>query len=67
MYLPKAFEEDRLPILHEAIRSCGLATLVTVTASGPVASHIPMLLDAGPARSTLWRCRQCPGPTRPRR
>jgi transcriptional regulator len=54
MYLPKAFEEDRLPILHEAIRSCGLATLVTVTASGPVASHIPMLLDAGSGeRGTL--------------
>src|SRR6266849_4152927 len=46
MYLPKAFEEDRLPVLHDFIRSCGLATLVTVTAGGPVASHVPMLLDA---------------------
>ena len=54
MYLPKAFEEDRLPVLHDAIRSCGLATLVTVTAAGPVASHVPMLLDAAAGeRGTL--------------
>ena len=54
MYLPKSFEEDRLPVLHDAIRAAGLATLVTVTAAGPVASHIPMLLDAGPGeRGTL--------------
>ena len=54
MYLPKAFEEDRLPVLHDAIRSSGLATLVTVTAAGPVASHVPMLLDAGAGeRGTL--------------
>ena len=54
MYLPKAFDEDRLPVLHDAIRAAGLATLVTVTAAGPVASHIPMLLDAGSGeRGTL--------------
>ena len=54
MYLPKSFEEDRLPVLHDAIRAAGLATLVTVTAAGPVASHIPMLLDAGSGeRGTL--------------
>ncbi len=54
MYLPKAFEEDRLPVLHDAISSCGLATLVTVTAAGPVASHVPMLLDAAAGeRGTL--------------
>ena len=54
MYLPKSFAEDRLPVLHEAIRAAGLATLVTVTAAGPVASHIPMLLDAGSGeRGTL--------------
>jgi len=54
MYLPKSFAEDRLPVLHDAIRAAGLATLVTVTAEGPVASHIPMLLDAGSGeRGTL--------------
>jgi transcriptional regulator len=48
MYVPKTFQEDRLPVLHEAIRQTGLATLVTVGPDGPQASHVPVLLD--PAR-----------------
>lgn len=46
MYTPHAFKEDRLPVLHDAIERSGLATLVTVTSTGLVASHIPMLVDA---------------------
>lgn len=49
MYLPASFREDRLPVLHEAIRRIGLATLVTVGPDGPLASHIPMLLEPEPA------------------
>jgi transcriptional regulator len=49
MYVPPHFREDRLPVLHEAIRRGGLATLVTVGPAGPLASHIPMLLDSEPA------------------
>jgi transcriptional regulator len=48
MYIPKTFQEDRLPVLHEAMRQTGLATLVTVGPDGPQASHVPVLLD--PAR-----------------
>ncbi len=50
MYIPPAFNEDRLDVLHDAIRRGGLATLVTMTADGLVASHLPLLLDptAGP-------------------
>ena len=50
MYIPPAFNEDRLDVLHDAIRRGGLATLVTMTAGGLVASHLPLLLDpaAGP-------------------
>ncbi len=46
MYVPPAFREERLPVLHEAMRAAGLVTLVTVTAQGPFASHLPMMLDA---------------------
>ncbi len=46
MYLPAHFEENRTDLLHAAIRESGLATLVTVGAAGPFASHVPMLLDA---------------------
>jgi len=45
MYLPAHFTEDRLGLLHQAIRDSGLATLVTVTPQGPMASHVPMLFD----------------------
>lgn len=49
MYIPPLHKEDRIDVLHEAIRRCGLATLVTLTTEGLIASHTPMLLDPEPA------------------
>jgi len=49
MYVPAHFAEDRIPVLHDAIRGCGLATLVSLTADGLIASHVPLLLDPEPA------------------
>lgn len=49
MYLPPAFREDRVSVLHDLIRSRPLATLVTVGDNGLFANHIPMLIDAEPA------------------
>jgi transcriptional regulator len=48
MYVPPQFKEDRVPVLHEAIRAAGLATLVTVGADGIEASHVPLLIDPDP-------------------
>lgn len=48
MYVPPQFKEDRIDVLHEAIRRTGLATLVTVTEAGLIASHVPLLLDPAP-------------------
>jgi transcriptional regulator len=45
MYTPKAFEVTDLPLLHAAMRHSGLATLVTMTSRGLVATHLPLLLD----------------------
>jgi transcriptional regulator len=47
MYLPPDFREDRVPVLHDAIRQAALGTLVTMGADGLEASHVPMLLDPG--------------------
>jgi transcriptional regulator len=47
MYLPTLFKEERLPILHDAIRQAGLAMLVTNGTDGPEVSHVPLLLDPG--------------------
>jgi transcriptional regulator len=49
VYVPPLFKEDRIDVLHAAIRSSSLATLVTNAADGLIASHVPMLLDTEPA------------------
>lgn len=49
MYLPAHFREDRLEVLHRFIEQHGLATLVTLSAEGLTANHIPMVLDLAPA------------------
>lgn len=54
MYLPAAFREDRPTVLHEAIRTIRLATLVSRGAVEPFATHLPMVLDpATGAHGTL--------------
>jgi transcriptional regulator len=45
MYIPRANEERRVPVLHSLMRAEPLAALVTLSSSGLVASHIPMVLE----------------------
>jgi transcriptional regulator len=47
MYNPKHFEETRVEVMHALMRSHPLCTLVTLSADGLVANHIPMLLRPG--------------------
>jgi transcriptional regulator len=49
MYVPAHFKEDRIPVLHEAIRKYGFGTLVTSSEQELEASHLPLLLDSEPA------------------
>jgi transcriptional regulator len=49
VYIPAAFKEDRIDVLHAAIRAAGPATLVSMTPQGLFASHAPLLLDPHPA------------------
>lgn len=49
MYIPSHFREDRIPVLHDAIRAAGPATLVSMTADGLFASHAPLMLHPDPA------------------
>ena len=55
MYIPKAFEETRIPILHELIRSQPFSSLVTLGGSGLVASHIPLVLEDRPGSLGLLK------------
>jgi transcriptional regulator len=49
VYVPAHFNEDRIDVLHDLMRATGLATLVSMTEDGLIASHAPMLIDADPA------------------
>ncbi|CAK0777808.1 transcriptional regulator [uncultured Gammaproteobacteria bacterium] len=54
MYLPPVFTETRLPILQQAIRACGLATVVTFRGQdGLCADHLPLVLCNGPEDGPL--------------
>ena len=66
MYVPKQFEETRVEVLHELIRSHPLAALVTLTPGGLDANHLPFEIDPEPApfgtlrghiarANSLWR------------
>lgn len=45
MYIPRANEEKRVPVMHALMVAEPLGTLVTLGASGLFASHIPMVLE----------------------
>ncbi len=45
MYIPRSYEEKRIPVLHELIVSQPFASLITWGSSGLFASHIPMVLE----------------------
>lgn len=74
MYVPAHFKEDRVPVLHDAIRHLAFGTLVTAGPKGLEATHLPMLLDEEPAplgtlcghvarANPQWRAMESGGPS----
>jgi len=49
VYVPSHFKEDRVDVLHDLMQATGLATIVSMTAEGMIASHAPLMLDPEPA------------------
>jgi transcriptional regulator len=49
MYIPSHFEQPDIKVMHELIRTRPLATLVTLSANGINANHIPLHLSESPA------------------
>jgi transcriptional regulator len=47
MYTPPAFRDDEKESLYATIRAARLANFVTATADGPLATPLPLFLDAG--------------------
>ena len=55
MYVPRAFAESDIHLLHQQMQATPLPVLVTHGSQGLVASHVPLLLnpDEGP-NGTLY-------------
>jgi transcriptional regulator len=53
MYIPRANQEDRLPVLHRLMEDQPFASLITVGSGGLFASHIPMVLEQNGAMGLL--------------
>jgi transcriptional regulator len=49
MYIPRQFEQPDVGALHDLVRAHPLATLVTQSAGGLNANHVPLQLVASPA------------------
>ncbi|HEY1801927.1 MAG TPA: FMN-binding negative transcriptional regulator [Terriglobales bacterium] len=45
MYIPKANEETRIPVLYDLIEAQPFCSLVTMGSSGLFATHLPMVLE----------------------
>ncbi len=53
MYIPRANQEDRIPVLHKLMEDKPLASLITIGSSGLFASHIPVVLEQNGAMGRL--------------
>ena len=55
MYAPPHFREDRVEVLHEAIRAAPFANLVTMGSEGLDATPLPLMMDPadGPQGSLI--------------
>ncbi len=53
MYIPRANQEDRIPVLHQLMNDQPFASLITMGSSGLFASHIPMVLEQNGAMGRL--------------
>ena len=44
MYRPSLFQEDRIDVMHDLMRSFPFASIVTISRSGIEANHLPLVL-----------------------
>jgi len=48
MYVPQIFQEDRVEVLHDLIRTYPFGTLVTMNEEGLQANHVPFHVESAP-------------------
>jgi transcriptional regulator len=56
MYIPRANQETRIPIIQKLMEDHPFASLITMGRSGLFATHIPMVLERDASPHGLLRC-----------
>lgn len=56
MYVPSVFREERIEVLHQAMRDIAAATIVSQGPDGLIATHVPIELDAAVGTHGCLRC-----------
>jgi transcriptional regulator len=56
MYIPRANQETRIPIIQKLMEDHPFASLITMGSSGLFATHIPMVLERDASPHGLLRC-----------
>lgn len=56
MFVPSVFREDRIEVLHRAMRDIAAATLVSQGPDGLIATHVPIELDSSAGENGVLRC-----------
>lgn len=59
MYIPKAFREERVDVLHGMMRNIGVAAIVGVGPEGLIATHAPVFVDPVPTPEGKWGTLRC--------
>ena len=56
LYIPPAFRETDTAILQEEIRRIGFCSITTIGATGPLISHVPVMIDPSVGPLGQLRC-----------
>jgi transcriptional regulator len=56
MYIPRANQETRIPVIHRLMEEQPFASLITTGATGLFASHIPMVLELDGTEMGRLKC-----------
>jgi len=56
MYIPRANQETRIPVIQKLMEDHPFASLITMCSSGLLATHIPMVLERDDSPRGLLKC-----------
>ena len=61
MYIPRANQEKRIPVMHRLMTEHSFASLITLGADGLFATHLPMVLEQDGSEFGMLKGTYLPG------